>query len=391
MNILHTVAALRPDSGGPAASVPALCAALAAMGHDVTLLVGAGELAPTVRELDARGVRVVTASVGHYLVANFSREYQALALAHAVIADVVHTHGLWLHPNFASFEAATRTSKPLVVSPRGMLASWALGRSRWRKKLMWSLFQHRCLASASFVHATSGEELDEIRAAGVTAPVAVIPNGLDLAQYCWEKILALRSGGREQTILFLSRIHPKKGLDLLLDAWRRVARVHREAKLVIAGPGEDRYVDDLRAWLADATLARVEYVGSVEGDAKLELLSRAVALVLPSHNENYGMVVAEALACGTPVITTTGVPWPELESRGCGWRVSVESGALADAMTDALGKPDAAIDAMGAIGRAVIDDAHSVGSAATRMEAAYAWCRGDGVKPEFVSTGTAAA
>lgn len=345
---------------------------------------GAGELAPAVRELSSR-VNVITVKLGHYLAANYSSEFQARAFELGRASEVLHTHGLWLYPNLATFEAAKRAGKPLVVSPRGMLAAWALDRSRWRKKLMWGLFQRRCLESAAVVHATSSEEMGEIRRTGVRAPVAMIPNGLDLRQFDWEKLRSFRNRGRSREILFLSRIHPKKGIDILLEAWRRAAATHPDARLLIAGPGEPRYVDDLTKKLRDGLVDRAEYLGAVEGEEKLKLLASAVAIVLPSQNENYGMVVAESLACGTPVVTTTGVPWPELEARHCGWRTSIDVDALAKALSEALDCSEVEIDAMGTRGRALVDEAHSAESAAARMEAAYEWACGLGaVAPAFM-------
>lgn len=370
MRVLHTIAGLWNTTGGPASSVPGLCAALARRGHQITLLTGEGDLAPSVRRLQP-AVRVMTASLGPYVFAHYSAEFAKTCRRLAEECDVLHTHGLWLHPNFATSRVGRDLGKPVVISPRGMLAPWALQHHRIVKRLMWTAAERKCLEDAAFVHATSAEEENEIRGMNVTARVTMIPNGIDLDEFPAEQIESLRSGGRHQTILFLSRIHPKKGLDLLLRAWRRIAPRHAEAKLVIAGPGEPQHIVELRKWLRDEHLERVEYLGAIDGMDKLRLLSQSAALALPSRNENYGMVVGEALACATPVIATTAVPWPELESSSCGWRVAVDADAIAFALDQALSLSSNELNAMGRRGREVIVRGHTTDIAAAAMEAAY--------------------
>lgn len=383
MKILHTIAGVWADTGGPATSVPSLCAALAARGLAVTLLTGAGDLAPAVLDL-ATSVRLVTRPLGHYLIGNFSRSFAAECRELARECDLLHSHGLWLHPNLVTSATGRAQSKPVVISPRGMLAPWALKRSAFRKRLVWYLAQRRCLAAASCIHVTSRDELADVRRVGLVTPVATIPNGVPMEEYPWQTIESSRQQGREQRLLFLSRIHPKKGVDTLLAAWRIVSQRHPAAQLLIAGPGQLRYVRELRASLGEAELQQAKYIGSISGIAKLEMLARVRAVVLPSHNENYGMVVAEALACGTPVIVSTGVPWESVESERTGWRVDAEIEALAQAMDEALLASEDRIDEMGFRGRRLIERDHSVEVAAGMMTRVYEWACGRASMPEFV-------
>ena len=369
MRILHTVAGLWTTTGGPASSIPGLCAALGRRGHDVTLLTGEGSLDPAAKRA-ASSVRVVTARLGPYAIGNYSAEFGRLCRELARESDVLHTHGLWLHPNFATSAAGADLGKPVVISPRGMLAPWAL-EQRWiLKRLIWTIAQKRYVARAALVHVTSLEEEKEVRQVNVTTPIAVIPNGIDLDEFPLQHFDALRAGGRERVVLFLSRIHPKKGLDLLMDAWRMIAARHPEARMVIAGSGEQEYVDALRTSLAEKGMERVAYAGPLHGEEKLAAIARAAVLALPSRNENYGMVVAEALACGTPVLTTDAVPWPIAERR-CGWRVAISADAIAVALDEALASSSDALDAMGRRGRQLIEQSHTTEIAAAAMEAAY--------------------
>jgi glycosyltransferase involved in cell wall biosynthesis len=340
-------------------------------------------MAPAVANLNA-GVRLIKTPLGPYRLGNYSATFSAMCLELGRESELLHTHGLWLHPNFATSAAAKALNKPAVISPRGMLADWALARGRFRKRLVWHLFQRRCLNAAAFVHATGEAEACEIRRAGISAPIAVIPNGVDLSGFPQAKLDELRAAGRSRRVLFLSRVHPKKGLDVLLAAWGIVAPKHPDAELVVAGPGEPQHISALRLDLSREGFERATYVGMVEGQHKLELLARSAVVILPSRNENYGMVVAEALACGTPVITSNMVPWPELESRGCGWRTGVDVDAVAQALDDALSRERRELDEMGFRGRALIEEAHTTALSATRMELAYSWVCGRGERPTFV-------
>jgi len=396
MNVLHTVAGLWETTGGPAASVPGLCRALGRRGHRVTLLTGAGALAPEVTRA-AREISVETVRLGPYSAANFSFEFGRACRRAIELCDLIHTHGLWLHPNWASAGAARKAGKPLVISPRGMLEEWSLARSRWRKRLLWDLRERRSFARAALIHATSSGEAGSVRAMGVETPIAVVPNGIDLeGEFRSDYLDSIGSGAARSkatygpTVLFMARIHPKKGLDLLLDAWTGLSASRRPARLILCGGGEPAHVAALEKRLADLGDDGIEYLGPVAGERKLELLLGAEVVVLPSLSENYGMVVAEALACRTPVITTTATPWRAIAERGCGWWVKANVGDLTAALDTALGLGESDRAEMGERGRALIERDHSLGRSAEMMEAAYLWLLDRHEKPDWVHDRVAA-
>jgi len=385
MRSVHTVARLAPRMGGPSASVPALCRALTEAGEQVTLVTGAGEVAQSVRDLESR-ILVRYAPLGPYAAANFSLAFRR-ALDEALAgADLLHTHGIWLDPNWASAVAARRRRVAFVVSPRGMLAPRALAAGRWRKRLAWALLDGPHLRRAALVHASSPEEARQVRAAGVATPIAVIGNGVDTAA-----LRPARDDGapaatrRRSYLLYLGRVHPIKGIDLLLEAWRRLGDSPRERpELLLAGPGEPRHLEWLRAELARLGDPRVRHLGPVWGAEKLELLRSARVVVLPSRSESFGMVVAEALACGIPVLATTAAPWGAIERERCGWWVEPSAEALSVALRAALGAQEEEIEAMGRRGRGLVQREHSLAASAARMIAAYAWVLGRGARPPFV-------
>jgi glycosyltransferase involved in cell wall biosynthesis len=171
-------------------------------------------------------------------------------------------------------------------------------------------------------------------------------------------------------VLFLGRIHAVKGVDLLCDAWGALPP-HTPAQLLLAGPGTGAPKARLERWVAGQTGPPARYIGPVDGQRKQRLLASAWLLVLPSYSENYGMAVAEALACATPVLTTTETPWREVEGEGCGWVVAPRADSLAFALNEALSLPAETHRAMRVRARAFVARAHSLESAVTRMEHTY--------------------
>ena len=375
MKILHTVAGLWEGTGGPVASVTSLCAGLAARGHEVTLLTGAGPLHPAVLELRGR-VRVRTEPLGPYRVGNWSSAFRDGCLEEARQADVVHDNGVWLHTNWSSVRMAVRAGRPVVRSPHGMLSAWALRRSRLIKRLLWSLIERRLFDETGLVHLASELEARDVRQLGVAAPMVVIPHGIDLegefatARSARAREMGLPEAEGRRVVLFLSRIHPVKGLDLLCRVWAELP-AYLPALLLVAGPGDDASLTALRRWLAEQPGPPARYLGPVTGDRKLALLSSAWLMALPSYSENYGMVVAEALACGTPVLTTTKMPWAEVAATGCGWVIEPEADSVARALHAAIGLTIDEHLRMRAKARPLVVRSHSLESAVTRMEESY--------------------
>lgn len=375
MKVLHTVAGLWEGTGGPVSSVTSLCAGLAARGHEVTLLTGQGLLHEAVLSLGDR-VRVRTEPLGPYLAGHWSRAFRAACRDEASKADIVHDHGVWLHTNWSSVQMANRARRPIMRSPRGMLSPWALGRSRLTKRVLWTLIERQLFERTTLVHVTSELEQREIQYAGIATPSVVIPNGVDLDGEYGPPSVALERGqappqadGR-RVVLFLSRIHPKKGLDLLCRVWGQLPK-ETPAALWIAGHGEASAVEKLKSWIDAQPGPPASYLGPADGVRKRALLSSAWLMALPSHSENYGMVVAEALACGTPVLTTTAMPWSTTIEAGCGWVVSPDGADLAMGLRRALDLTDAEHEAMRPRARALVMRSHSLQRTVDRMEASY--------------------
>ncbi len=377
MRILHTVPHVCKEASGPSYSVSRLCDQLGGTGHDVALYT-----IDTAERPDALRYRhEVFASTRIAPKLGMSSGFST-ALNHAAPqADLIHNHGLWMMPNVYPGNAARKSGKPLVISPRGTFSPVALQRSKHVKQAFWWLRQREAVEAAACLHATSEQEYRDIRAFGLRQPVAVIPNGVDIPA----PDANVATAGR-RTLLFLGRIHPIKGLDMLLEAWSAVLGEHPDWDLVIAGSNADGYRAALEALVRRRHLDRVRFAGPRYGVEKHLAYCSAEVYVLPSYTENFGHTVAEALARGTPVVTTTGTPWSRVEAEICGWCSAPNIPALTEALDQALAMRPEDLAAMGARGRSWMQKEFSWRSVADQMMEVYAWCTGAGPRPDCVRT-----
>lgn len=372
------IAGLDPRDGGPAYSVPSLCAALGRVGWSAPIL--------TVRSdgcSDGPGLSTfpqAAASVPVLGALRLAHGLRQAAFDAATRASVVHAHGLWLMPNVDAGLAARRAGKPLVVSPRGMVAEAALRFSARRKQLFWRLLQRGAYARAAAWHATSAQEADEIRAFGIAAPVAVIPNGVDLP----EGIASHDSARPRRRLLFLSRLHPKKGLPVLIEAWKALASERPDWDLLIAGDDEGGHRAHLEAQVAANEIPRVTFTGPIYGAAKDAMLRSADLFALPTRNENFGIAVAEALAAGLPVVVTTGAPWAGLATERCGWWIEQGAEPLLGALREATALVPSERRAMGLRGREWMARDFGWDAIGTQMAAVYNWLTLGSPRPAWV-------
>jgi glycosyltransferase involved in cell wall biosynthesis len=359
-------------------------------------------------------------------------------------ADVVHNHGLWLAANYYARRAAGKAGKPLVISLRGMLEDWSLGRSKMRKRVAWMLFERENLRSAKLFHATAESEAESIREAlrrwkmgdgswespisDLRSPISTEPrivvaaNGVEVPEKIpGREVLERRFPelkGR-RFVLFMSRIHPKKGVDLLLKAWSERLRDEEQAGggrreegyglqatgyrnnpssisqlpsaastpvLVIAGADLVGYGEEVKRMIREKGLeGGVVMTGHVDGEVREALLGHAEFMVLPSHSENFGLVVAESLAAGRPALTTVGTPWGRarseikmkikikenmnLEERKCG--VICEVTDLKRGLERMLEFSDQERQEMGARGRQWMKEEFSWEAGAEKLTSAY--------------------
>jgi len=316
MRIAQIVASLESRHGGPSRSVLGLATALAAAGHDVELLT------------TAPGRQAAETPAPNLAVRTFPRQWPASVVPSAPLRaflragtfDVIHHHGLWLRPLHYAHQTAQRSGVPLVVSPRGMMAPWAWAHRRGKKRLAARWVHPGALASVRGWHATSEAEAEDIRRLGFTQPVCVAPNGVTLPtaaeatasrEFWHNHCPELRD---RPAALFYSRFHAMKRVIELIDLWLEQAPARW--KLLLVGIPEQFSVKALRDYVYRA--GGEDRVAVFDGTDRPPPYAAADLLLLPSHSENFGLVVAEALSHGLPVLATDSTPWGGLDAHGAG-------------------------------------------------------------------------
>jgi len=387
LRLIHTVASLRSDHGGPARSISSLCSHLTARDAVVDLLTLAPRSSEGPPVLPADGVKlhfVAERNSWRQLVSprsGFEHELAQL-IAHARSESggrpIIHDHGLWLPTNHVAARCARRHDVDRIVSPRGMLSAWALDYRGWKKRIALRVYQRADLKSAAVIHATSEQEARDIQALDLRRPIAVVPNGVEMAPAA-----SRNSRPAERTALFLSRLHPVKGVLNLVEAWARVRPPGW--RLVVAGPDDGGHGQEAREFALRLGLNdSVSFVGPIKNEKKWRLYQSADLFVLPTFSENFGIVIAEALSSGIPVITTKGAPWGILEQARCGWWIDVGVDPLVATLREATAAGPERLHEMGRSGRELVRRDFAWDSVASRMLALYEWMSSGVGAPNFV-------
>ncbi|MEP3478677.1 MAG: glycosyltransferase [Fuerstiella sp.] len=218
--------------------------------------------------------------------------------------DLVHVHGHWLHHSLINFIESRRRKIPYIISPHGMLDQWALDQGKWKKRLVWQLFERRHLENAAYIHALCDEEAQQIRSLGIKTAIVTVPNGVNLPRDISDENPPWTTKGNQRILLFLGRLHPKKGIENLVQAWQRL-KGHSNWRLVIAGWGDPADTKRIQSIIADAKLAdRVVLTGPLFGAAKASALRNADCFILPSFSEGLPMSILEAWSYHLPVLMT---------------------------------------------------------------------------------------
>ena len=375
IKIIHVVPTVNQEAAGPSYSVPRLCESILNAGGEVRLkCLSEG--------LPAIGVELIKYPQVNLICPKFGISY-SLAMSlfkDSKVVDIIHNHSLWSMINIASGFAVPGRKAKYIISPRGTLSSWALSHSRI-KKAVFGPAQRYALRKADLIHATSRLEYNEIRDLGLSNPVAIIPNGIDIPKGIPPDYKISRAS---KQLLFLSRIHKKKGIENLLEAWKLVQSKHENWSLKVIGKAEDRYDDELKMLAKNLGLVRFDLLDAIYGESKSKEYFDSDLFILPSKSENFGMVIAESLAHGVPVITTKGTPWSKLENNGCGWWVGEDIGSLVSALDEAMGLSDEKRIEMGLKGRQLMEEQFAWDPIGTRMMESYRWLLGKTNKPEYI-------
>ncbi|WP_321290258.1 glycosyltransferase [uncultured Sunxiuqinia sp.] len=373
--ISHIVSSIDISNGGPSKSVSDLALYQAIQGQKVTIL--------TTKSQNPYFSKSPNLNLQLSFVENGTFRKALNLFLKKEQFDILHGHGIWQLPVHYMSQLAQKKGIPYIITPRGMLEPWALDAGKWKKRLAMALYQRKDLAQAACIHATAQMEADHIRELGFSNPIAVIPNGIDVSDF---PLRDEKTQIEKQTLLFLSRIHPKKGIELLIEAWQQLTpSMRKNWQVKIAGNGDESYISTLNRLIQKRGLNQeIKIIGPQFGNDKLAAYHSADLFVLPTYSENFGIVVAEAMACGIPVITTKGTPWEELNTHNAGWWIDIGAKPLVACLKRVLKLSEQEKQEMGRRGRKLIEEKYSIQAVASQMIQLYEWILGQKEKPDFV-------
>jgi glycosyltransferase involved in cell wall biosynthesis len=383
--VLHAVAGLHPSSGGPSRTVTGLVDALSVQDNmEVELYTQGHKGEPWIFPASAN-VETIRAITNNRISLGLGLPIKKALrnIPKHKIPMIVHGHGVWHPVNHWTASFARNNNIPLILHPRGMLEAWSLHQKKIKKKLALLAYQKYDLNICSLFVATADHEYESIRQMGLNSPVAIIPNGIQF-QDC--EIISKESkpinSSNSKRALFLSRIHPKKGLLNLLEAWKKAGL--NDWILEIAGPDEAGHLEEVKSRISQLEISEsVKYIGELDGNQKTAAYSVTDLFILPTFSENFGMVIAEALSFGVPVITTKGTPWADLEKYDCGWWIDIGVEPLVAALKQAASLTDVQRSQMGSNGRDYVRR-YNWQDIATQMAQTYNWILGRAEKPDCV-------
>ncbi|MDP7005935.1 MAG: glycosyltransferase [Phycisphaerales bacterium] len=373
MKILHYCARLRLIDGGVVRAVLDLTSSLSQCGKTVTLMVTEGDDFPG----EDSGVQTMRTGDFDRPPIRFSTARLASLKQYIADADVLHLHTPWEPANIQLAKIARDVGTPYVVSVHGMLDNWVMKTSTLKKRIFLRLGGRKMFHKAACVHCTARAEADQARRWIPKSNIVVVPLVFDPSLYLTppptsdpDKYWPQRES-KKPIVLFLSRVHPKKGVDRLLQAAADVLKKNK-VRFIIAGSGEPSYERQLQKLAVELNIdSQIEFVGFVDGDRKVALLRAADLFVLPTSQENFGLVFPEAMACGLPVITTKGVDiWPELEESGGAIIISEDPKSIATAINQLLTNGDTC-KKMGEAARTWVDSTFSGDSVANQYIGLY--------------------
>lgn len=391
MKVLTFITSISLKGGGPSRSVPMLVKGLAEVGVDITLMTFRTD------DMNTHALEGTTAKLKVLDPETSAKEIEEYILTENF--DIIQMQSMWAKSYHQVAQIARKHNIPYLITPRGMLEPWSLSQKKWKKKLALMLYQMKDLQKAACIFTTAEMEAQHVRDLGVNVPMSVIPNGIETDGYACRTSM----DSVKKQILFLSRVHVKKGIELLIDAFAHLHKDFSDWSVVIVGNGEAEYVESLRSKVKGLKLEDcIKILPPVFGDAKTKLYQESSLFCLPSYSENFGMVIAEAMSCGVPAITTNGTPWQLLngdcttmgasldmlgDDKRTGWCIELSVENLEKTLRKAMSTDPTALYEMGQRGSRMINENFNYHSVAKKTKRLYEWIVEGGQEPEFMYKG----
>lgn len=291
----------------------------------------------------------------------------------------IHIHGLWEQSTALAARTARTMRTPYLISAHGMLEPWALAQKRIKKLIYAALVERRNIQGADCLHALTQAEAQQYVRFGAKSPIVIIPNGVSVPKVKDAALFleCFPQAKSRRLVLFMARLHPKKGIDMLLEAWDAVVKHHPDALLVVAGPDVEGMRSRLEQFCAEHSIAeRVLFTGMLEGAMKWSVLAASECFILPSYSEGLSVGVLEAMGMGLPVVITEPCNMPEVEENGTGWEIKVNKTAVQEALEEVLTNTPSQNTIIGQRAAELISSQYSWNTIARQMHDLYRWLEG---------------
>lgn len=388
MKTLTFITSISLKGGGPSRSVPMLVKGLAEVGVDITLMTFRTD------DMNIHALEGTTAKLKVLDPETSAKDIEKYILTEKF--DIIQMQSMWAKSYHQVAQIARKHNIPYLITPRGMLEPWSLSQKKWKKKLALLLYQMKDLQKAACIFTTAEMEAQHVRDLGVKVPMSVIPNGIETDGYACRTSM----DGVKKQILFLSRVHVKKGIELLIDAFACIHKDFSDWSVVIVGNGEADYIESLKQKVKSLGLEDcIKILPPVFGEAKTKLYQESSLFCLPSYSENFGMVIAEAMSCGVPAITTNGTPWQLLngdcttmgasldmlgDDKRTGWCIELSVENLENTLREAMSMDPAVLYEMGQRGSRMINENFNYRSVAKMTMQLYEWIVERGQELEYI-------
>ena len=376
LRICQIVPYIHNEASGPSYSVPSLSLAIQNWNYKITLLtLDKGKSIPN------WSLNIVKHKPNFFFDRiGWSNDANIWFNNNAKNYDIFHTNGLWMFPNVTPLKIAKKIGKKCIISPRGTLNEEALKYSKIKKFFFYNFFQKDILKKVDLIHVTSNGELNDVRKFGLNQPVAIIPNGIDIPEIKYKK------DNKIFKLIYLGRIHPKKGIENTIKAWSSVQHLFPNWIFEIAGLGENKYEEKIKKLILNTRSKSIKFIGPVYGEDKIKFLQTSDVLIMPSYNENFGMVVAEALSNNTPVICSMNTPWQKVIEIKCGWHIPNDKISIKKTFLKVFKMSKNNLSDKGIKGRLWMKKEYSWKQVAKKMLLSYEWLISQKNKPKWIHT-----